>query len=587
VYPIHTVFRRTIVCAFPSIRLLPALLAVCFLGRVQVSAEPNFQGKPLTFWLNECSDTPLMETQRLAKAQTAVLAIGAKKALPIMLRLIQHKDEPLNRWLAEQTEKHQLGFKILPAIDYQLQGIAGFELLGTNCAAAVPTLTQMLRDKDLAFHATRCLVYIGKPAEAALCMALTNADVHTREWAVNAVAAVTDDVEVYIERIKPRLTDPVPLVRSTAVGCIGLQQNAPELAVPLLLSALKDPDDSVAIAATKGLGEFGTNSLPAVPLLTNAVATGGEMRSRAALQCLISIAPKTVFPLLTNMAVNGIGYNPSFALAELHKRDPKLALELSLDAFNSGNPDRQSAALAAAHRYDIHTPEIVDALKAALSSTHSIGFSNEVVGTMRDLLSKEAKAHPGTLKLPQDPEYQGKPLSEWLKSRNENGEFKAETAALLQHLGSHAIPPLLSQLEYRDPTFGLDNYDVSFGAALALMQFRDKAKPALPRLAELMDCEHEGIALRAMIATLGMGRDAAPCLLKGLTNRFPVVRSEAANFLAQGGPELAEARKQAVPYLVQSLNDPDESVRMSATNQLRDIDPVAAQKAGVRPLKPR
>jgi len=179
---------------------------------------------------------------------------------------------------------------------------------------------------------------------------------------------------------------------------------------------------------------------------------------------------------------------------------------------------------------------------------------------------------------------QGKPLSQWLKVRSEIGEFPPGTVGMLQHLGTNAIPPLLSQLEYRDPVFGLENYDVSISAALALMQLREKAKPALPRLMEMMDGDNQTIALNAMIATMGMGKEAGACLIKGLTNRFAMVRSEAANFLSQAGPELTEARRQAVPFLIQMLYDPDENVRMNATNELREIDPVAAKKAGVGPF---
>jgi HEAT repeat protein len=130
--------------------------------------------------------------------------------------------------------------------------------------------------------------------------------------------------------------------------------------------------------------------------------------------------------------------------------------------------------------------------------------------------------------------------------------------------------------------FGLDDFDVSMSGATALIAMREQAKPALPQSMTLMDSNNGDLALRSMIATLGMGVDAMACLVRGLTNRFPTVRSEAANFLTQLGEQYPEERKRAVPYMVKLLNDPDKNVRMSVTNELKEIDPRAAARAGVK-----
>ena len=97
-----------------------------------------------------------------------------------------------------------------------------------------------------------------------------------------------------------------------------------------------------------------------------------------------------------------------------------------------------------------------------------------------------------------------------------------------------------------------------------------------------MDSDNEDIALRAMIATLGTATNAFPCLIKGFTNRFSVVRSEAAHFTAEWGAPFPEQQKQAVPYVIKLLEDPDEQVRTSATNDLQELDPQAAAKAEIK-----
>jgi HEAT repeat protein len=68
-----------------------------------------------------------------------------------------------------------------------------------------------------------------------------------------------------------------------------------------------------------------------------------------------------------------------------------------------------------------------------------------------------------------------------------------------------------------------------------------------------------------------------------MTNQFPDVRSQAASSLTSDlVSQYPEACKQVVPYLVNLLNDPDQNVRLSATNELKELDPQAAAQAGIK-----
>ena len=125
--------------------------------------------------------------------------------------------------------------------------------------------------------------------------------------------------------------------------------------------------------------------------------------------------------------------------------------------------------------------------------------------------------------------------------------------------------------------------EVNFDAVRAFITLGGNTVPALPRLQVLMDSTNQDIALYAMLATLGTGSNAMPYLIKGLTNQFPDVRNEAANILTDGvGDKFPEQRKQAIPLFVKLLSDPDEDVRLNATNELKQIDPIAAAKAGIK-----
>ena len=86
-----------------------------------------------------------------------------------------------------------------------------------------------------------------------------------------------------------------------------------------------------------------------------------------------------------------------------------------------------------------------------------------------------------------------------------------------------------------------------------------------------------------MMATCGTGSNALPVLISGLTNQFADVRNEAANYLSENFNRLSpDQRKQAIPLFVKLLDDLDENVRGNATNELKQIAPEAAAKAGIK-----
>ena len=141
----------------------------------------------------------------------------------------------------------------------------------------------------------------------------------------------------------------------------------------------------------------------------------------------------------------------------------------------------------------------------------------------------------------------------------------------------------MKRLTYVRPSYCFSPFQININAAGGFIALGEQAKPALPELWRLMDSTTEEIALTAMIAACGTGSNAVPFLIKGLTNEFDGVRNEAANILTDGiGNQFPDLRRQAIPLFVKLLNDPDEDVRGNATNQLKEIDPAAAAKAGIK-----
>jgi len=547
------------------------------------SGEPRYQNRTLTSWLKQYSRASLDETNQLAEAQEAIRAIGPGKAVPILLKLLATKDGRIDKWVLETSERFKLNFLHWQTeLDCELEGVAGFEILGSNAAPAVSALTRLLDDPERSFTAARCLDDIGKPAENALCQCLTNSNPQVREWGVGALAGATDDVEVYISRIKGCLKDPEALVRLATVRAIGGQDNAPDLVVPILIRALNDPDAHVSAQAAESLGGFGTNSLPAYSTLTNMIAQGDQIRGRAAMTALAAITPTQAIPILSNTVVNGTAALSGAALRTLKSLNPELSRQMTLAELHSADVPHRMQALSVTGTFETETPGIAEALKLAAQDSDP-EVARRANMTMREMVRKKTDSGQAAVQFPDDPSYEGKPLSEWLQTLRRSSEMPTNCVKALKNMGTNVIPVLLRRVEYKDPVFGLADFEVSMEGVTGLIALGDQAMPALPRLAELMDGEDGDLALRAMIGTLATGRDAVPYLMKGLTNRFPVVRSEAANYLTdEWSAQFPEERKRAVPELLTLLKDPDENVRKAATNGIKAIDPQAATRAGIK-----
>jgi HEAT repeat protein len=570
------------------------LMAAVFITFLVLFGEPRYHGRKLTRWLQQYDYTPEPnDPQRRLEAKQAVQAIGAKRALPVLLRLVEAKDDPVSLWLINKSKKYSdrvaETFRLdsfedwertrwHSSEDFQQLGIAGFEILGTNAASAVPELAKLLNDNHYSFVAERCLDFMGKPAEPALCNALTNQDPGIRQWSMDELASVTDDVGVYIDRIKGGLKDSSDAVRTTAVDDIGIQNSAPELAVPLLVEALKDSSDSVRSHAAGSLANFGTNALPVFPILSNLVESGSAGTANAALTTLVTLAPERAFPILTNSLARGKPTTDD-ALRQLANVAPNQALPIILARLQSRDYKTRQKAFNLLLHYRA-TPGIESVMQ-------TIALSSDVHLTpaaKRYLTDDYETNHPGDFLFPDDPSYNGKRLGTWLVTRNE-GEADLTPAAkdAIRHLGTNAIPALLKRLAYMRPPYCFSPIQTNINAAGGFIVLGEQAMPAFPELERLMGSSNENVAISAMIATCGTGSNAIPFLIKGLTNQLPRVRSMAADTLAGSfNQRFPEQVKPAILLFVKLLNDPDDDVRMDATNQLKEIDPVAAAKAGIK-----
>ena len=541
--------------------------------------EPRYHGRTLTRWLEQYDYNPGNETNLLEEAQRAVRAIGAKKALPVLINLVAAKNDPVSSWLIDRTSEfrnryfrsrahyNDSSFEDYERIqwhsadDFQQLGIAGFEILGTNAAPAVRELGRLLNDKDHAAAAERCLQYIGKPAEPVVCAALTNQDTAIRQWAMNQLGYVTDDVVVYLARIKRRLQDSAVEARRTAVDDIGIQTSAPELAVPLLVEALKD--DSVRVNAVNALANFGTNAWVALPLITNWVESNDHDLACAALKTLVTIAPERFLPSYAH-GRPGTGE----ALKVLTDKAPDQALPIVLNLLKSPDGETRRVAFRLLCQYPM-TLEVEAAMQTAAADSDS-----DIAQRAKEILTDQyQKHHPQEGQFLDDPSYGGKRLGEWMKMRDSDGQFLPGVTNAIQQIGTNAIPALLQRLAYAKPPFGLPAWQINIDGATGFIALGGQAVPALPQLAALLDKTNQSLVSYAMAGSLGTGTNAIPLLTKALTNRFAEVRSEAGHNLTEViALRFPETRREIIPLLLKLLNDPDPEARQNVRGDLQELN---------------
>src|SRR5512133_2428574 len=202
-------------------------------------------------------------------------------------------------------------------------------------------------------------------------------------------------------------------------------------------------------------------------------------------------------------------------------------------------------------------------------------------------------------RVPREPVYQGKALSEWLQTYNPGSAsgrgspaWKATDDAL-SHIGTNAIPFLLKRLRAHDSSLKLRFVALaqkqhlikihfvpaatrSIEASRAFIVLGNTAKDAIPDLIKAYE-ETESVEARSTIedvfAWVGPdARPALPLLLRAATNSNNRVRANALWALG----EIHAEPNSCVPALLQGLDDADPWVQTCAAHALGMFGPDAS-----------
>jgi hypothetical protein len=175
---------------------------------------------------------------------------------------------------------------------------------------------------------------------------------------------------------------------------------------------------------------------------------------------------------------------------------------------------------------------------------------------------------------PLEPIYEGKPLREWLKGFDANQgsvEYLAAQAAV-RHMGTNALPTLISCLSYKDPPFF--RQWILLNAKMHLLQSGVDYEWTWHRRAGIACGELGQIAEPAFPAMVRAANDplAADEVVHGFMNLFPNSAASLTNLLVSGSNPVTRAR--AADGLIMGWFYPDlvPTVQTVLTNALRDLN---------------
>lgn len=145
-------------------------LVVCLLSVFFRSAEPSYQGKSLSRWLDELPDLVHSEFDADAQipARDALHHMGTN-TLPFLLKRIQARNSPLKIKLIEWAERYDVSALRLKRAEFLREEAAiGLRLLGPKAIPAVPALVKLLRDTNTSPFAAYALAGIDPKAVLSL-----------------------------------------------------------------------------------------------------------------------------------------------------------------------------------------------------------------------------------------------------------------------------------------------------------------------------------------------------------------------------------------------------------------------------------
>lgn len=255
------------------------------------TAEPSFQGKPLSRWIGGLE----YENVNPSGEQRAALRAMGETAVTRLISILQRRDPAVKQKFISYARQHPAIFnqfsasrQIIPENIYHAEAATALGEIGPAARAAIPALTAASSDKSFPvasrakaaliqirqesiapllalledphstnwFQAAWVVKHLGTKGEAAvplLISSLQSTNAGVRVDAVSALGGIASRPDISVPALLPCLQDKNPGVRQGAVDALGKFPQAKPQLVPALLAGMQDPDLNVWLGAAFGL----------------------------------------------------------------------------------------------------------------------------------------------------------------------------------------------------------------------------------------------------------------------------------------------------------------------------------------------
>jgi HEAT repeat protein/lysophospholipase L1-like esterase len=217
------------------------------------------------------ADDPSEAVRAEAAAALGVLGVGARRAVPALLRALGEPRQAV-RWSAARTlaQVRPPAAESLPALvaalesdDGYVRGFATWMLgeLGAEASAAVPALIEALAQEE-GYSRAGAATALGRMGAAArdavpaLVRGLQDPDGERRWKAARALGKIGPEAAAAVPALAVALSDAHEFVRAQAAKALGRIGPAARRAVPVLRRSLSDPVEAVRAEVEEALGRL-------------------------------------------------------------------------------------------------------------------------------------------------------------------------------------------------------------------------------------------------------------------------------------------------------------------------------------------
>jgi HEAT repeat protein len=532
-------------------------------------------------------------------------------AFPILIKALKDEDAQI-RLAAAQGIGARTRFEssALPVLrdalkdsdsQVRLAVVEAFRCIHPGSESQILALASALIDSKLmirkrAATELKWLASTAKPAVPALTLALRDKDQTVRRIAAEALGEIGPESKKAVKDLQNTLKDLDPLVRLAAAVALGRIGPLAKESSSSLAEALADPVETVRVEAALALWLITQNDEIAFPVLfevlSEPIAKGEsnekrESREKAALSLgqMGKKAAGAVAVLIETTKYNDTRVRLAAAYA-LGKIGPsaKLAIPALIQMLRNGEcmslpkGERASAARALA---DLGPNAIPALVKSLQESDYNIGppAQSAVPGLAEALIDPDKDVRSEVLKALSAIGLESKKAVPAIADalRDREAEVRMIAAELLGKLGPEArqaASALRVTIEDTDA-------HVCVQAAISFWQVTQTKEVSLPVLQSGLKNNKASVRVEAAVGLWEIAQDknALHTLIDCLQEEEEYAVDYAAS---QALIKIGPGAKEIVPDLVRIIQDPTTRYYDVASEALKQIDPEAAKKAGVR-----